>query len=164
MNFQRLSSNLIDIIDEILKNQELVNLIGYNKNFPILEPDTPINPKDIAPYGSKQRIFPYPFDVEYDEDIRSQLHIYYPNFTFVNNSKASEVIVIFDIVVHKKIWLMLDNGNKVVRPYQIVKKILEIFKDKRIGNLGKIHFIEGSHTVINREFEGIRLVAKFTEF
>lgn len=164
MNLERLSNNLLDIIDVVLKNQELVNLIGYNKNFPIQPPDMPVNPKDIAPYGKMERILPYPFNIEYNKDVRTQLHIYYPNFTFVNNANASEVIVLFDIIVHKNIWLMMDNGKKVIRPYQIASKLFDTFNDKSIGKLGKIHFIEGSHTIVNTEFEGLRLVAKFTEF
>ncbi len=164
MNLERLSSNLIDIIDEVLKNQELVNLIGHNGNFPIVAPNNPVRPSDIAPFGSNQKIFPHPFDVEYKEDVRTQLHIYYPEFIFVNNGHANEVAIIFDIVVNKKIWLMMDNGKKVVRPYQIVNQIVKSFRKKRIGGLGEIHFSNGVHTIINSDFNGIRLVAKFTEF
>lgn len=167
MNLERLSSNLIDIINEISKNQELVNLIGHNGNFPITSPFTPVKFADIAPYGKNQKIFPYPFNTKIKEDevsVKTQLHIYYPNFTFENNNNVTQVIVIFDIVVHKNIWLMLDNGKKVVRPYQIVNQLYKTFNKKTIGGLGKIHFIDGSHVIINNEFEGIRLVASFTEF
>jgi hypothetical protein len=159
-----MSSNLIAIIDEVLKNQELVNLIGHNGNFPILPPTVPPVAKDIAPKGVNQRIYPYPFNVEYNQDVRTQLHIYYPSFQFKNNGYANEIILIFDIVVHKDIWLMIDNSKKVIRPYQICDQLVKIFKDKRVEGLGQIHFIDGSHTLINSDFEGIRLVAKFTEF
>lgn len=164
MDLTRMSSNLIDIIEEVLKNQELVNLIGYNGNFPILPPNVPVVPKDIAPKGSKERIFPYPFNVDYKADVRTQLHIYYPSFRFKNNGHANEIILIFDVVVHKSIWLMQDNNKKVIRPYQICKQIVDTFKDKKVGQLGEIHFVDGSHTLINSDFEGVRLVAKFTEF
>jgi hypothetical protein len=161
MDLTRMSSNLIDIIDEVLKNQELVNLIGSNGNLPV---STPVDPKSIAPKGVNERILPYPFDIEYEDDVRTQLHIYYPSFKFTSNGHANEIILIFDIVVHKDIWLMMDNSKKVIRPYQIANQIVTSMKDKRIGHLGKIHFIDGSHTLINKEFEGVRLVAKFTEF
>lgn len=164
MNLERLSSNLIDIIDAVLSNQELVNLIGHNGNFPIKLPDKPVNAIDIAPNGKNERVFAYPFDTSYKEDIRTQLHIYYPNFVFKNNNNVSQVIVIFDIVVHKKIWLMMDNKKKVIRPYQIVNQLFKTFNKKRIGQLGELHFVEGSHLIVNSEFEGIRLVAQFTEF
>jgi hypothetical protein len=161
MDFERLSSNLVAIIDEILKNQKLVNYIGYDGNDP--ESKT-ISPQSIAPKGINERIFPYPFDVNFRDSVRTQLHIYYPHFTFENNSNASRVAIVFDIVVNKSIWLVSDGGRKLIRPYQIAKYIIDTFRDKHIDKVGKIHFIEGSHTIINDEFDGLRLVAQFTEF
>lgn len=161
MDFERLSSNIVVAIDQVLKNQNLVNYIGWNGNDPSLQS---VVPSSIAPKATNERIFPYPFDTSYKEDVRTQLHIYYPSLVFQNNGKASQVVMLFDIVVHKSIWLLTDNGKKVIRPYQIAKYIVDTFKDKRIDGLGEIHFLQGSHTVINEQFEGFRLVARFTEF
>lgn len=161
MDFKRLSSNIIDIIDGALSNQQLVNYIGHNGNDPSLQT---INPSLIAPKGSEERIFPYPFDTSYEGEVKSQLHIYYPQFKLKNNGNANQVALIFDIVVHKSLWLVTDNGEKLIRPYQIAKCIVDSFADKRIGKLGKIHFVDGSHTIINSDFEGLRLIAQFTEF
>lgn len=157
----RLSSNIVDIVNMILKNQMLVNYIGHNGDFPLT---TPVNPLDIAPKGVDERIFTYPFDTSYTEDVRTQLHIYYPSFDFENNNHATGFFIVFDIVVHKDIWLVQDNSRKVIRPYQITEYLVETLKDKRIGNLGKISFVEGNHIIVNQQFEGVRLVAKFTEF
>lgn len=161
VKLDKFSSNIIDLIDEILKNQEICNLIGQEGNIPVSKP---VLAKDIAPYGVKERVYAYPFDIDFTDDVRSQLHVYYPSFSFENNGHVAEIIVIFDIVVHKKIWLMMDNKKKVIRAYEVAKNIVSSMGDKRIGNIGKIHFIEGSHTIINSEFEGVRLVAKITEF
>jgi hypothetical protein len=161
MNFERLSSNIIVVINEILKNQNLVNYIGWTSDNPSSQS---IVPSSIAPKAPNERIFPYPFDTNYKGDVRTQLHIYYPSFTFENNGKASQVVMLFDIVVHKSIWLVTDNGKKLIRPYQIAKLLVDTFKDKHIDGLGEIHFIQGSHTIINDQFEGFRLVARFTEF
>lgn len=161
MNFERLSSNLIAIIGEVLKNKNLVNLIGWNGDNPYSQA---IIPSSIAPKGQNERVLPYPFDITYKEDVRTQLHIYYPSLTFLNNGQASQVFMMFDIVVHKSIWLVTDNGTRLIRPYQIAKHIVDIFKDKKITGVGEIHFLEGAHTVVNEQFEGFRLVAKFTEF
>lgn len=161
VRLEKMSSNIIDIIDKVLKNQELCNLLGYDGNLPLKEP---ILAKDIAPMSKNQRVFAYPFDINYTDDVRSQLHIYYPNFEFTSNGHAVQMIVIFDVVVHKKIWLMLDNQKKVIRAYEIIKQIVSSMNGVNIGDLGKIHFMEGNHTIINSEFEGVRLVAQFTEF
>lgn len=165
MDFARLSSNLIDIINQILSNQNLVNYIGYNSNNPSLLTGTQkVNPATIAPNAQGQRLFAYPFDKEYKADVRTEVHIYYPNIDIVNNGQVSQTIVNFDIVVHKSIWMLLDDGKKIIRPYQIAKFIYDSFHDKKVGKLGNIHFINASHTIINSEYEGLRLTATFTEF
>lgn len=161
MDFRRLSVNLIAIIEETLKNQELVNLIGFDGNNPS---NNNVNPKEIAPKAKNERILPYPFDVDYKEDVRTQLHIYYPRISFESNGNASKVVVLFDIVVHKDIWLLMDNGEKVIRPYQISKALIDTFNKKRVKGVGELHFLDANHTPINEEFEGFRLVAQFTEF
>lgn len=155
------SSHIIDLIDEILKNQELCNLIGQNGNLPV---KVPVDPKSISPMGEKERIYAYPFDIDFTDDVRSQLHIYYPSFSFENNANVADISVVFDIVVHKKIWLMMDNKRKVIRAYEIARNIVGSMANKRIGSIGKIHFSEGMHTIINSEFEGVRLVARITDF
>lgn len=161
MNFDRLSSNIITIIGEVLKNQSLVNCIGWNGDNPSAQN---ISPSEIAPKGKGERVFPYPFDVTFKEDVRTQLHIYYPNLTFESNGHVGRAIIFFDIVVHKDIWLFMDDGKKVIRPYEIAKLILDSFKDKNVEGLGEIHFVSADHTVVNEQFEGFRIAATTTEF
>lgn len=161
MNFDRLSPNIISIINEVLKNQALINYLGFNGDNPST---TMISPSSIAPKGVNQRIFPHPFDTTFKDDVRSQLHIYYPDLLFENNGQAGVAFVLFDIVVHKSIWLVTDSGEKIIRPYQIAKLILDSFKDKHVRGVGKMHFVKAEHTVINDQFEGFRIVARMIEF
>jgi hypothetical protein len=161
MNFERLSSNVITIIAEVLKNQKLVNYLGWNGDHPSAKS---IVPSTIAPKGANERILPYPFDTSYKADVRSQLHIYYPSMVFENNGNAGVALVVFDIVVHKSIWLLTDADKRVIRPYQVANFIMQSFKGKSIEGLGELHFIKADHTVINEQFEGFRLVARITEF
>lgn len=161
MELNRLSSNLISIIDELLRNQELVNLVANIGNNPL---QTNVNPNSIAPRAKNERVIPYPFDVEFKSDVRSQVHIYYPFVTMDNNANVGKVGLVFDIVVHKDIWLYSENGKKLVRPYEIISQIFKTFNKRDIPNLGKIHFLDMVHIVVNENFEGIRLTARFTEF
>lgn len=161
-NFDRLSKNIITIIDEILKNQRLVNYLAIDGDNP--STSSPVPPKTIAPKGASERIFPHPFDITFKDGVRSQLHIYYPEVDFENNGHAGVILILFDIVVHKDIWLLMDKGEKVIRPYQIGSLILESFKDKNIHGLGEIHFVKAKHAVVNEQFEGFRLIASMTEF
>jgi|HigsolmetaGSP11D_1036233.scaffolds.fasta_scaffold07301_5 hypothetical protein len=162
MNLDRLSKNIISIIEEVLKNQRLVNYLAINGNDPSISP--PVSPMLIAPKGDNERIFPYPFDTSFKDDVRSQLHIYYPHMTFKNNGKVGHPFINFDIVVHKDIWLLTDKGEKIIRPYEILSMILDTFSGKIIPNLGQVHFLDGVHVVVNEQFEGVRLTAKTTEF
>lgn len=161
MEFENLSSNIISAIDEVLRNQTLVNFLAWNGDNPSSEA---ISPSSIAPKGEIERVFPYPFDTTFKNDVRTQLHIYYPNISFENNGNAGRAVILFDIVVHKDIWLLTDGGKKVIRPYEIVKLILNTFKGKKVEGLGEIHFVTGDHIVVNEQFEGFRLVATTTGF
>lgn len=161
MDFERMSSNIIDIIGELSKNRKLVNYIAHNGDNPSTQN---ISFKEIAPSSKGEKVFAYPFDIDFTSDVRTELHIYYPNFEMDNNGHSSKIIINFDIVVHKSIWLVNDGGKKIIRPYQIAKYIIDSLKGKKIGGLGDIHFIGGAHTIANSKFEGLRLSASFTEF
>jgi hypothetical protein len=121
----------------------------------------------IAPLGVKERILPYPFDVKFKDEERSQLHIYYPDLQFVNNSNVEEVIVWFDIVAHKRLWLFSQNNKKLVRPYEIASQIPRLF-DGTIPNtkstVGNLHFKAMGHVAVNEQFDGVRLEAKMVNF
>lgn len=161
MNFDRLSRNVVAIINEVLKNQKLVNYLATNGDNPS---SLSLSPANIAPNSPNEKIFPYPFNIKFKDDVRSQLHIYYPNLLLENNGKAGRAFINFDVVVHKDIWLLTDEGEKVIRPYKIAQFILDSFKDKKVDELGEIHFVRIDHVVVNEEFEGVRLLATTTEF
>jgi hypothetical protein len=161
MDLSRMSESIVVMIDEILKNQKIVNLVGSSKSLPLTE-DVP--PASIAPMSKNQRITAYPFDIDYLGDVRTELRIYYPEFRFLNNNHVNETIVIVDIIVHKDIWLMSNDGKKVIRPYVIADEIFKHFKHRNVQRLGKLHFIDGAHVMINSEFEAVRLTAKLTDF
>lgn len=150
------SRNLVLLIDECLKNQNLSKLIVYNDNNPLNKPQVDIS--TIAPHGSNERYFAYPFDINFKDEKRTQIHIYYPNIKFKNNQNVADNNIYFDIVVHKKIWLYAQSNEKLVRPYQIASLIMDTF-DKSTDTLGVVNFHHVAHVVVNEEFDAIRLVA-----
>lgn len=164
-----MSQKLIIIVDELLSNQNIVNLVGLNENFPTR---TNVNPKDIAPMGKRERITVTPFDSDFVEDVRSEIRVYYPEFAFENNNQVNDAIIAIDIIVHKNIWLMEANGEKVIRPYHIASEIFdhfqakerEKFKEDNIKKLGKLMFLEGRYVLINKEFDCLRLFARTLDF
>lgn len=160
-----LSPSLVKIIDNCLSNDKLTKLLYYNVQNPLSQPS--VNPSLIAPSGDSERILPYPFDVRFKSEERSQLHIYYPDVNFKNNEHVEQAIVWFDIVVHKRLWLFMQDGKKLVRPYEIASLIATQF-DGSIPStkltVGKLNMHGATHVVVNEEFNALRLEASMTTF
>jgi hypothetical protein len=165
MKLELLSPNLVQIIDRCVKCENLGKLLYYNTQNPLT--NIPVNPSVIAPFGSSERILPYPFDITFKDEERSQIHIYYPDITFINNANVEQASVWFDIVVHKKLWLYMQDNVKYVRPYEIASLITYLF-DGTIPNtkstVGELNFSGMGHVVVNEEFNALRLEAKMTTF
>lgn len=162
LRFSLLSPNLVQIIGECLQNQDLAKLLYYGGQDPLtqLDFDTSI----IAPFSEDERLFPYPFDIGYKEEERSQLHIYYPDLQLKNNSHVEHTVVWFDIIVHKKLWLFKQGTDKLVRPYEIASKLANHFDGRSIGTVGQLNFMGMAHVTVNEEFNGLRLEAVMTTY
>jgi hypothetical protein len=160
-----LSANLVQTIESCVRNEDLVKLLYYNGMNPLS--NTPVNPSLIAPFGEEERIFAYPFNVNFVGKEKSQLHIYYPDLKFKNNAYVEKVVVWFDIVVHKRLWLTAQDNKKIVRPYEIASLIARQF-DGTIpntkGTVGKLDFLAMGHVAVNEEFDAIRLEAIMTNY
>lgn len=165
MKLELLSTNLVKIIDKCVNSQPLGQLLLYNGSNPLSQ--LPVSPSDIAPYGKDERVIPYPFDIKYKADERSQLHIYYPEVAFKNNSNVEQTMVWFDVIVHKRQWLYMQDGEKKVRPYDIATQIIKLFDgtipDKG-STVGQLNFLAMSHVAVNDEFDGVRIEARMTTY
>lgn len=165
-NLQLLSPNLVQIIEKCANNPILGKLLLHNDNINPLS-KSEVYPSDIAPFGKSERILPYPFDITFKDEERTQLHIYYPEMAFVASGNIEKATVWFDIVVHNRLWLYSQNGKKLVRPYDIASQITKIF-DGTIpdtkSTVGKLDFSVMAHVPVNEEFNAIRLQALMTTF
>jgi hypothetical protein len=149
MKLITLSDDLVNLMGGLLDNQELGKLLYYSVSNPLNQPNIVIT--DLAPFGKFERILPHPFDVEYTADIRSQLNIYFPRLEFINNQIVEDVLVFFDIVVHKSIWTIRDDeGKKKIRPYEIARHVIKELIDV-------CDFHEMTHLAVNEEFQALRL-------
>jgi hypothetical protein len=166
VKLELLSTNIVQIIERCANSTNLAKLLYYNDSVnPMSNEVVPANV--IAPFGSKERILPYPFDIRFKDEQRSQLHIYYPDLKFVNNAQVETGIVWFDIIVHKRLWLYSQDGKKLVRPYEIASEVTKLF-DGTIPNtkstVGNLDFLALGHVSVNEEFDAVRLEAKMTTF
>lgn len=156
MKLLTLSDDLVNLMGSLLSNMELAKLVYYTNGSPLTQPN--FNPVDIAPFGSKERILPHPFDIDYTADVRSQIHIYFPVLEFENNQIVEDCLLFIDVVVHTSIWTIVDsNGKKKIRPYEIARNIINEFVDV-------CSFQEMTHLAVNDQFQAIRIQAQIIKW
>lgn len=156
MKLLTLSDDLVNLMGGLLDNQALGKLLYYTVSNPLNQAN--INLTDLAPFGKYERILPHPFDIDYTEDVRSQLHIYFPRLEFVNNQIVENSLIFFDIVVHKSLWTIRDEANKKkIRPYEIAKHLIHELK-------GYCDFTEMSHLSVNEQFQCLRVEAELVRW
>lgn len=143
-------------MEEIVKSQSLCKLLNYNSNTPLEEEDL-ILPADGL---ILTKIFPYPLDLEVTLADCSQLMVYYPRCNFSANGVIESPKIYFDIVVAKDLFLIKNNNEPSIRPYEIMMELVNTF-NKSIETVGKISFDEFIHITINGKFDCLRLVGNF---
>jgi hypothetical protein len=155
-----LDENLLVIIDTVLLNQNLCKYIYYDVDDPLAEDDIP----DTQEALMLKRVLPFPYDPGITIDDQTQLRIYYPDGN-INETAVESIDVHFDIVVAKEtLWLINMAGKKQIRPYRIMKEIVNTFNKKSIITLGQLEFSAFSHRYVNEKFDAIQVVARMTSF
>lgn len=159
VKLQLLSPNLVMMLQEVLKDEEIVKYLNYNDKTPLSKPSPTLPANDLM----LNKVFPFPFDVNVTTEEGSQVRIYFPKGFFKSKEIVTDTVVVFDIVVAKSLWLVND-GDPKIRPYEIMKNIVNLFSDKNIGTIGRLNFDNFTHLLINEKFSGIRLYAEMTTF
>lgn len=154
---EQMSSQLILALEKMLGSQTLCKYLWYDDKNPLAQPD-------IADTSTllMTKIYPLPFDVT--QTIKTtdscQVRVYFPSINF-KDRVVEGAIMSFDVIVAKNLWLV-NTGEYKVRPYEIASEILNIFDEKRHGNLGTLRFNGGRHLAINEKFDAWQLTARVT--
>lgn len=167
MNLQTISSDLVNLLGKLLRDDDLLYLVGNDVMRPFEAAKK--NVSLLAPNGTDQRFFPYPFNVEYKEGLRSQVHIYFPAMTFESNDIVENILIWFDIVVHKELWLIekrLADGSvaKLIRPYEIAQNIAETIKRVESGRDLRVDLTNFDHLGVNANYQAIRIEGRLVNF
>lgn len=154
MKLKLLSPNLILLLQEILKNQNLCKLINYNQSNPYIQPDL-TNPNSLM----LKKVFPFPFDTKVSTEEGTQLRVYYQDTIFKNNQVIEDSMIYFDIICSKSqnIWLIND-GDPKIRPYEIMSELITHLSDRPIETLGVVKFKKFVHVNVNDKFDCIRVI------
>ena len=155
VTFQNLSRNLTLILNEIIQNQNVCKLLYHNESDPYSQTDI-----DDTKSLIKTLIFPYPFDLSAENEVRSELRVYYPNGILQGNQNIGNLKIHFDVVVHKQLWMISGEDYSAIRPYEIMHNLVQQLNGNLIGMVGRIRFDQGFvHLSANEQFDVIRLIA-----
>lgn len=177
-----LSSNIVNIMFELAKNDGLARLL-VNENLPfdkskpnIINPSTFGTNKDdrmklINPSNPDSKISPYPFDPEATIKDSAFIRVYYNQGEFNENETIQEMQLNIDIVVAKSLWLINGgsktsqhpngDGKSLIRPYEIMDRVVDIVGKRSFSNLIRVKFDGWQHLAVNTKFDAIRLYSDY---
>lgn len=144
-------------MQEIVNNQTICKYLNYNQSNPLTQVNLALPANSLI----MTKVFPFPFDTKTEEVDISHLRIYYPKGDFGSNQIIENTDLLFDIVVakSKELWLVND-GSSLVRPYEIMKNIINHFDGKSISTVGRLKFKKFIHVSVNEKFDCVRLIAE----
>jgi len=154
------SQNIVAIMNELINDQELIKLLYYNEDNPYDKPDLSLPATNLI----RNKIFPFPFNPRIQTEASCQLRVFYASGYFTNDETYSPSRLIFEIVVHKDLWLINDGTKSLIRPYEILNRLQIIFHKRSIGTLGRLRFRPWSFGFGNEHFDLIRFEAESETF
>lgn len=156
VKLELLSDNLTIILNELLNSQEVAKYLTYPYGNAIERPNVTLPAKSLM----MKNVFPYPFNPKIQTEDCSQIRVYYPDGEIDDSEAWLDTDVFFDIVVAKTLWLVSDSEREAIRPYEILRYLIEHFKDRSIGTVGKLKFSRFVHLNVNENFDAIRIGAR----
>lgn len=144
-----LSNNIVSIINKILSNKEIIQLIQNNSEYPH-EQSVSLPAYHLV----NDRIFPFPFVEEAQDEATIQLRIYSGKGR-MNRRILENNLVYIDIVLHKRLWTVYhEDGNRGIRPNLIVDALIDCLNEKYLESVGKLIFSEYHFVNFNEKFNG----------
>ncbi|MEK5036301.1 hypothetical protein MKY96_33150 [Paenibacillus sp. FSL R7-0302] len=159
VSFELMSDNLVILLGEIIKNQNIVKYVSNNVKNPLSQPDILLPAKNLI--GSK--LHPYPFDPVTTPEDSVEIRVYYPEGAIDDSRAVLQTTIYVDIVCAKSLWLIND-GKSGVRPYMIVHELFRQFNKKSVSTIGRLDITGFDHLHVNDKFDAIRLHTQMVTF
>ena len=169
MKMETMSKNIVTVLEQLSKNNALIELLIDNNNeLPLLldgdaleKKITPIIKKNIInPTNPDAKILPYPFEAEATTKDGSFIRVYYNNGEFNDNEVICESQLNVDIIVARSLWLISDGNKSLVRPYEIMSRVISMIGRSSVSPV-RLKFSGYQHLYINTKFDAIRLYADY---
>jgi hypothetical protein len=157
-----LSKNIVDVMVALSKNEGLARLLvnnadnPFDSSLPIIDKSKLINPK-----SESCRIYPYPFDPNATIEDSSFIRVYYNQGDFNENQVIQEMNLHVDIIVAKSLWLCNDGRNSLIRPYEIMDRVIDMIGHRSGNPTIKVKFDGWQHLAVNTKFDAIRLYSDY---
>lgn len=146
MKFNYMSRNLQIAINEIAKDNELIQLLSNNNKTPL----------DAVPLGSKsilnKNIFIEPYNMEVPQEQKVELRVFYPNGLFDSSNSICVSDLYFQIIFHRDLERILINNIPTLRSFEIMERIVNIFQKESFNTLGNVLFKAFDYSHINKDY------------
>jgi len=164
MKLETMSKNVVSVVWTLAHNPMLGRLLTTDFADPYdVEKYPAPDPKELMnPNSSDAKIFPYPFDADATTLDGSFIRVYYNDGDFNSNETIAEAQLHIDIIVSKDLWLIHNDRNEsLIRPYDIMGRVIDLVGRRSIGKGAKIKFTGYQHLYVNTQFDCIRLTAEY---
>lgn len=161
MKMETMSKNVVAVMQELSKNEGLARLLVNNDPNPFTKAITFDKSRLINPNAVECKIFPYPFETDATTVDNSFIRVYYNNGDFSDNEVIAESQLHIDIVVAKSLWLVNDGQRSLLRPYEIMGRVIDLVGKRSNNNTIKLKFEGYQHLYVNPKFDAIRLYSNY---
>ncbi len=171
MKMESMSKNIVDVMFELTKNNGLIELlINNNNSLPLLRDgnalekkieDSKIRKSLIKPNSIASKISPFPFDPDAQLEDESFIRVYYNNGEFNSNEVIGESQLHIDIIVAKSLWLINDGERSLIRPYEIMGRVMDMVGKRSLNSTVRLNFEGYQHLAVNTKFDAIRLYSTY---
>jgi hypothetical protein len=144
-------------------------LINNNNSLPLLRDGDKLSEKVtdtirrnlINPTSPDGKIFPYPFDTDATEVDGSFIRVYYNDGEFDSSEVIAESQLHIDIVVAKSLWLINDGQRSMIRPYEIMGRVIDMIGGRGLSTTIKLDVKGYQHLYVNTKFDCIRIYCEY---
>ena len=156
-----MSNNIIDIMFTLIKNDGLLRLIVNNDDEPMSKPVNLSVKELINPKSNNSKILPLPFNENATKDEGTFIRVYYNDGELNENEVIADSQIHIDIICAKSLWLINDGNKSLIRPYEIMGRVMDMLGRRSVSPTIKLHFNTYQHLYINSKYDAIRLYCEY---
>lgn len=162
VKLELMSKSIVSTMNELAKNEGLARLLVNNVSNPFDNSHPTIDKsKLIIPNSGESKIYPYPFDPQATVNDGSFIRVYYNNGELDTNEAIAESQIHIDIIVAKNLWLINDGENSLIRPYEILGRVIDMVGKNGLNENLRLDIKGWQHLSVNTKFDAIRLYCEY---